>query len=140
MISKPVEAVKAQVSYQEEFHKKAMLFIESKINEHLNKYPDEEGLHKILIPMAEYKDFIWFWHDGLQEAIEKCVLDAGWKIPTSKEAEKEVYQLKYVTGPAISLHLSLEASDEELERLDEIREKTKAEFHRVKNMRQKHGI
>ena len=98
--------------------------------------------------MSEYKDFVFFWEDGLKEAIEKSVLSAGWTIPTSKETnkagtEEEVYQLRPInsmSGPSISLHLYLDVSDEELDKLDEIREQTRNDFHRVSKMRAKHGM
>lgn len=143
-IKKPQEAAKEQVRYREESLKKIIVHVKQKINEHLGKYPDEDGLHKIRIPMNEHADFVWFWEEGLQEAIETDVVAAGWKIPTSAEKDStgqmvDTYQLKPLSG-AISLHLVFEASDEELDELDKIRANEHTEFHRVNSMRKKHGI
>lgn len=145
-IKKPKEAAKEQVRYREEQLKKMIVHIEQKINEHLSKYSDSDGLHKIRIPMTDgLADFPWFWEEGLREAIENSVTAAGWQIPTSPEknertqAVEDVYQLKPLSG-AISIHLLFEASDEELDEVDKIREDEYAEFHRVNSMRKKHGI
>lgn len=145
-IKKPHEAVKEQVAYREETLKKMILFVEGKINDHIGKYSDEDGLHKISIPMAEYRDFGWFWEDGLKEAIESSIFEAGWKIPTSKEKNKqgemeEVYQLKPVIGSpsSISIHLLIDAP-EDLDKLDDLREKELIDYNRLKALRAKHNI
>jgi len=145
-IKKAKDAAKEQVRYREEQLKKMIVHIDQKINEHLGKYSDDDGLHKIRIPMTDsLADFPWFWEEGLREAIEASVAAGGWKIPTSPEKNpttqvvKDVYQLQPLNG-AISIHLLLEASEEELEELDKIREDEHIEFHRVNSMRKKHGV
>lgn len=128
MITKPVEAVKNQTRFQEETIQKSVAFIEGKVSAHLNKYPDDEGLYNINIPMAEHRDFQHFWEE-IETIITKKVEEAGWTIVEGQALTNNTVQLK------------LKLTDEsQLEALEAVREQEKKDFHRTESLRRSAGI
>lgn len=123
MINKPREVVKSQARHQEDVVRKMTMHLDAKINEHLGKYPDEEGKHNITISMREYSDFDYFF-DLLSEHVQKEAEEAGWKM--NEMTQKTGY---------ITVVLELLADDNELTLLEELREAERKEFHRVSAMR-----
>jgi hypothetical protein len=121
MINNPEEAIKSQAVYQEDTISSCLLHIEKAINEHLSKYPDEEGIYTISIPMTtpELKDYHYFWEDGLEAKLRKDITKAGWQVVELKDAEQES-----MMGTSHHVLIKIEIPNNLVEKLNNLREET----------------
>jgi hypothetical protein len=121
MINNPEEAIKSQAVHQEETISYCLLHIEKTINEHLSKYPDEEGIYTITIPMntAELKDYHYFWEEGLEAKLRQDITKAGWQVVELKDAEQEG-----MMGTSHHVLVKIEIPNDLVEKLNNLREET----------------
>jgi hypothetical protein len=131
MISNPEDSIRNQAVFQEETISACLLHIEKTINEHLSKYPDEEGIYSITIPMSspELKDYHYFWEDGLENTLRKNITNAGWLVVELKDVEQE-----NLMGTSHQVSVKLEIPNEIVERLDLLRQET-AKQHSLQKQR-----
>jgi hypothetical protein len=135
MIKRPHDAIREQVKYRQENLKKINLYIEGKINDHLSKYEDEDGVFKFTVPMSDHREFCLCWEDGedgkpdLKQTLEKSITAAGYKI------EKMLAEANEARVPFIRFELRLDMTEEELIELDTLAQKERAELVRVSTLR-----
>jgi hypothetical protein len=131
MINNPEEAIKSQAVHQEETISYCLLHIEKTINEHLSKYPDEEGIYTITIPMntAELKDYHYFWEEGLEAKLRQDISSAGWQVLELNDVVQE-----NIMGSSHQVLIKLEIPNEMVERLNTLREET-AKQHTLSKQR-----
>jgi hypothetical protein len=122
MIPKPKDATRSYVHHREEQIKKIALFIESKVTEHLGKYPmNDDNVHAIIVPMSEHRDFGFWWADYLEEKIKGALEASGWQVQKLAPAAKN-------NVPCVEIELAL--PQEEIEALDLFAEQEREEVQR----------
>jgi hypothetical protein len=124
MINNPEDVIRSQAVYQEDTISSCLLHIEKTINEHLSKYPDEEGIYTITIPMntAELKDYHYFWEEGLEAKLRQDITKAGWQVVELKDAEQEG-----MMGTSHHVLVKIEIPDAMVEQLEKLREEVARE-------------
>src|SRR5665213_3177699 len=129
LIRSPEEVARSQTRHQEEVIHKSHMHIGKVINDHLGKYPDEDGLHQIRIEMSkECPDFHWFWSEGLEEMVKKDIEASGWSVIRLEMVAGGGFGAGPTPG-AIEAHLKL-ANEDQLSSLDLIRDEEKDTYHK----------
>lgn len=137
MISSPEDAIRSQATHQEDTIALCILHIEKEINNHLSKYPDEEGFYTINIPMTnppELKDYHYFWDEGLETKLRANITSAGWSVVELKDVEQE-----NMMGTSHQVLVKLEIPNDLVEKLNNLREETARQHLAMKSRKARLG-